>query len=230
MNNERQVRAAAELIAGTERCVVFTGAGISTESGLPDFRGPDGVWTRRDQGRPPPKGPRIEEVRPNAAHEALVRLQEMERLSFLISQNVDDLHRASGIDPARLAELHGNARRLRCPDCERTIPKKRPAPCPCGSRQPYRSSVINFGDTLPLADMDAAWCASQQAEVFVVIGSTLLVTPAADLPARALENGAKLIIINLGETPLDERAHIRITGRAGEVTPAIVDRVANFLA
>ena len=213
---------AAELIARSKHLVVFTGAGISTESGLPDFRGPDGVWTRRDKGLPAPAGPRMDQVKPNLAHQALVSLQNHGKLAFLISQNVDNLHLSSGIRAEKLSELHGNCMRARCGACERTYDKSsRPERCQCGIVS-FKSSVINFGDNLPQADLERAVLHSEQADVFLVIGSTLLVTPASDLPCTALDNGAALIILNLGETPLDQLASVRITGKAGELLPQIV--------
>lgn len=220
---------AAEIMAQAKHLVLFTGAGISTESGLPDFRGPDGVWTRRDKGLPPPKSPRIQDVKPNAAHRAVRRLQDLGRLGFLISQNVDNLHLASGLEPSTLAELHGNVLRVRCCQCERTYSKsQQPAVCDCGHRN-FKSSVINFGDNLPQADLENAWAHSERADVFLVIGSTLLVTPAADMPRQALDNGAHLIIVNLGPTPLDSEASVLIRGKAGEVVPALVEKMEEEL-
>src|SRR5215212_8299997 len=123
-NNEQRLKEHIETIARWvlkgEHIVAFTGAGVSTDSGIPDFRGPDGVWTRRDAGLPPPRW-RVPagQVRPNASHLALAELQRLGKLRFLITQNTDDLHRQSGIDPARLAELHGNGRLMRCLGCDR---------------------------------------------------------------------------------------------------------------
>ncbi len=112
---ESRTRQCAEWIAESVRLVVFTGAGISTDSGLPDYRGPDGVWTRRDKGLPPPKMKKsIDEIEPNAGHAALFDLQEMGKLWFLISQNVDDLHLMFGIRPEIIAELHGNRAVMKC--------------------------------------------------------------------------------------------------------------------
>lgn len=227
---DRAIEAAADLIAGANHLVVFTGAGVSTESGLPDYRGPDGVWTRRDKGLPPPRGKRIADVAPNAAHRAFVELQELGKLGFLISQNVDDLHLRSGIRPELLAELHGNVMRVRCRKCEQTYPKRSaPAACTCGHTG-FKSSVINFGDNLPQADLQAGFDQSSQADVYLVVGSTLLVTPAADMPRAALERGASLIIVNLGETPLDDDAAVRITGKAGEVLTRLLTGVRARLA
>ena len=148
---------ATDLVSQAKHLVVFSGAGISTESGLPDYRGPDGVWTRRDQGLPPPRGTPMRQAQPNSGHRALVLLQRLGKLGFLISQNVDNLHLASGIRPELLAELHGNVARVRCAKCERTYPL--PAPprrCVCGCKV-MRSSVINFGDTLPEAIAKCDW-------------------------------------------------------------------------
>lgn len=224
-----KISRAASLIANAKHLVVFTGAGISTESGLPDYRGPDGVWTRRDKGLPPPKSRRIDQVSPNSAHRALVELQKHGKLGFLISQNVDCLHLKSGIRPELLSELHGNCLRTRCMACEVTFPQNQtPRRCDCGGDQ-FKSSVINFGDNLPSADFDAAWKHSEKADVYLVIGSTLLVTPASDLPAAALERGAPLIILNLGETPLDARATLHIRGKAGELLPRIVNEALSSL-
>jgi mono-ADP-ribosyltransferase sirtuin 6 len=220
------IDSAAAAVANARHLVVFTGAGISTESGLPDYRGPDGVWTRRDKGLPPPRGVPLSQARPNAAHRSLVELQGLGRLGFLISQNVDDLHLSSGIRPELLAELHGNVNRVRCPACERTYPRRGvPARCGCGAGATFRSSVINFGDTLPEADLAAAYDHSDRADVYLVVGSSLQVTPAADLPRRAAERGAELIILNLGDTALDPLATLRIRERAGDVLPPLVERV-----
>ena len=105
---KEKIELAAKWIAESEKHVVFTGAGVSTHSGLPDYRGPDGVWTRRDQGKPPPKSPPWDQVKPNIAHYSIVELLELEKLDYLISQNVDGLHAKSGIPFEKLAELHGN--------------------------------------------------------------------------------------------------------------------------
>src|SRR3954451_19339263 len=121
---DRHVETIARWILGGGHVVAFTGAGISTDSGIPDFRGPDGVWTRRDAGLPPPRW-RVNaaEVRPNPSHLVLAELQRLGRLAFLITQNTDGLHRESGIDPDRLAELHGNGRLMRCLACDRQFPR-----------------------------------------------------------------------------------------------------------
>src|SRR3712207_5643887 len=120
---ESDVRTIAEWIVESERVVAFTGAGISTDSGIPDFRGPDGVWTRRDQGLPPPKWKVAPgQVRPNASHRALAELHRLGKLTFLITQNTDNLHRTSGIPGDALVELHGNGHLMRCLGCDRQFP------------------------------------------------------------------------------------------------------------
>lgn len=122
---DEHIETISQWIAGSERIVAFTGAGISTDSGIPDFRGPQGVWTRRDAGLPaprwrvPPGG-----LKPNASHLALFELQRLGRLRFLISQNTDNLHRRSGIHPEILAELHGNGQLMRCLGCDRTCTRQ----------------------------------------------------------------------------------------------------------
>jgi mono-ADP-ribosyltransferase sirtuin 6 len=222
--------------------VVFTGAGISTDSGLPDFRGPDGVWTRRDAGLPPPAmSIPMSAVRPNVAHAALVELERMGRLQFLISQNVDGLHLASGFPANKLAELHGNGELVRCLGCDatstfaaagwdrarfgngyRTDPVRRGQPScrACGGR--IISSVVNFDDPMPEKEMALATEHSRSADLFFVIGSSLVVAPANEMPRLALAAGAKLILINRGETPFDKRAHLRVHDGIGEVLPAIL--------
>src|SRR5262245_35955632 len=117
---ERHIDTIARWVVRCGHLVAFTGAGISTDSGIPDFRGPDGVWPRRDAGLPPPRWQvPAGRVQPNAAHLALAELQRLGRLQFLITQNTDNLHRQSGIDPGRLAELHGNGQLMRCLGCDR---------------------------------------------------------------------------------------------------------------
>src|SRR5215207_3096605 len=117
---QRHVGKIARWILESEHLVAFTGAGISTDSGIPDFRGPEGVWTRRDAGLPAPRWRvRPDQVRPNASHLALAELQRLGKLKYLITQNTDDLHRRSGIDPDLLAELHGNGSLMRCLGCDR---------------------------------------------------------------------------------------------------------------
>jgi NAD-dependent SIR2 family protein deacetylase len=245
----KQIEQAAQWIAASRHPVAFTGAGISTDSGLPDFRGPNGVWTRRDKGLPPPAwGKPASQIEPNVAHHALVELEQMGRLAFLISQNVDNLHIASGFPDKKLAELHGNGQRMRCLGCDARYSLKeagwdrrvwgegyrtqrvrpgQPSCKKCHGR--LISAVVNFGDSLPARELIQAFEHSERSDVFFVIGSSLVVSPANDMPARAVENGAKLILLNQGETPFDDVADLRIWAGIGEVLPAVAVRVRELL-
>jgi len=207
----------------------FTGAGISTESGLPDFRGPDGLWTRRDKGLPPRPGtPAWDSVHPNKGHLAIVELQNLGKLRFLISQNVDNLHLKSGIRPELLAELHGNITKVRCDRCGKTVDRSLGRKvCDCGGR--LVPSVVDFGQPLPEKDLVLSFEHSQKCDLFIVAGSSLVVTPAANMPREALKAGARLVIINQGETPLDRSAHLRFNEPTGEVLPRVVKRLKNLM-
>lgn len=213
----------AQWMFEAKHLVVFTGAGISTESGLPDFRGPDGIWTRQAKGLPTkPRG--FSSAEPNAGHLAIVDLQKLGKLSFLISQNVDNLHLRSGIRLDLLAELHGNVTKLRCTRCETQVDKSANIDrCSCGGR--LVSSVVNFGQSLPQKELTDSHWHSQNCDLFIVAGSSLVVTPAADMPRVALESGARLVIINQGETPLDRAVHLRFGEGTGEVLSPAVDRL-----
>lgn len=207
--------------------VVFTGAGISTESGLPDFRGPNGIWTRQEKGLPPKSRP-FSSVEPNSGHRALVELQDLGKLRFLISQNVDSLHLRSGIRPGLLAELHGNTAKLRCRRCETLVDRSSGLEtCPCGGR--LVSSVVNFGDPLPERDLRESYWHSSRCDLFIVVGSSLVVSPANDMPQIALQSGARLVIINQGETPLDARCHLRFEERIGEILPPTLERLKELM-
>lgn len=229
MKTENKIKALAQLLYEARYPVFFAGAGISTESGLPDFRGPDGVWTRRDKGLPPRSlNMSWDAVAPNSGHYALAELQKMGKLQFLISQNVDNLHLKSGIRPEILAELHGNMTKMRCTRCEKTIDQSAaPKTCPCGGS--LVSSVVDFGQSLPQKDLTLSYEHSRKSDLFVVVGSSLVVTPAADMPKEALMAGAKLVILNKGETPYDSQAHLRFAEKIGEVLPRAVKRLKRLM-
>ena len=223
--------------------VWFTGAGISTESGLPDFRGPEGVWTRRDAGLPPPRARVVpDRVQPNRTHHALVALEKRGKVAFLISQNVDGLHLTSGFPVAKLAELHGNSNLMVCSRCHRKMTlqearwdrrrwgpgyrSREPAPdqpgCPRCEGRLY-SSVVNFGDPLPAEELEASFQHARRCDLFVVLGSSLVVSPAADLPGEAQKSGARLAICNIGETPYDKTCDLRISTQVGDVMQLVLD-------
>jgi len=219
-------------MAQAKYLVVFTGAGISTESGLPDFRGPDGLWTRRDKGLPPPTGVDWTQVEPNQAHLAVAELQNMGILKFLITQNVDNLHLRSGIKPELIAEFHGNITKLRCTSCAEQVdsfPDLLNARCPICEKGKLVSSVVNFGDPIPRRAYHNSERHSRLSDLFIVAGSSLVVQPAASMPEMAHQAGAKLVIINQGETPLDDICWLRFWERTGEVLPEAVSRLKNIL-
>ncbi len=233
----------ARWLKESSHVVAFTGAGISTDSGIPDFRGPEGVWTRRDAGLPPPRW-RVSpgRVRPNASHLALVELQESGKLRFLITQNTDNLHRLSGIRPELLAELHGNGQLMRCLACDRLhtreevgwdanrwgpgyrtqTPFEGQPGCPaCGGR--LISSVVNFGDPLPRKELLLAAEHAGRCDLMLVLGSSLVVNPAASLVGLAVEQGARVVLVNRGETPYDEAVTLRLWEGIGDVLPPAVE-------
>jgi NAD-dependent deacetylase len=240
----------ASKISESHKTVFFTGAGISTESGISDYRSKGGIW---DKYRPVyfdefmnSKDARIEywrrkselydeliRARPNAAHRSIVTLHEMGRVESVITQNVDGLHQASGLPEEKIIELHGNTRRVRCMTCgaihsihevQKRIESGDIAPeCPCGGY--LKSDTISFGQAMPEAEVKKATDLSQTCDVFIVVGSTLLVQPAALMPRYAIQNGAFLAIVNLSETPYDEMCEVLIREKAGVVLAKIVKEV-----
>lgn len=241
----------AEMFRGKERIVFFTGAGISTESGLPDYRGPQGVWTtgqiphiddqkydresrlefwqwRRE------RYPFMASRQPNIGHRAIARLEDANCLLAIITQNVDRLHQKAGNHPDRVIELHGNAHTLRCLRCGHEMDGMRvqemleaggPDPrCEvCGGE--LRSATILFGESLPRPALELAHKVALVTDLMVVVGSSLVVNPAARLPAIAKERGAGLVIINRTPTPLDGVADIVVRTEAGPTLDALVTRV-----
>ncbi len=246
---EKIVQIAAKIKEGGNN-VVFTGAGISTESGIPDYRSQGGIW---DKFRPVyfdefmssresrieywrrwvemHKG--IEQAQPNPAHLALARLHELGLLQAVVTQNVDGLHQESGLPDDKVIELHGNTRRIRCMSCRQIIPTANvqqklsdgdPAPeCYCGGY--LKPDTISFGQSMPVAEVEKAAALSQASNFFMVVGSTLLVQPAAHMPYYAKNKGAFLAIINLSETPCDEMCDVLIRDKAGAVLQEIVQEL-----
>ena len=249
-NIKGKILTVAREIAKGGKNIVFTGAGISTESGIPDFRSKGGIW---DKYRPiyfddfmSSKTARIEywkrkvafypdlvKAKPNPAHRAVTELYKMDLLEALITQNVDGLHQESGIPDDKVIELHGNTRRARCMSCKKTvsldevhrrIEQGDPAPeCDCGGY--LKSDTISFGQAMPVDEVEKATDLSRNADFFMVIGSTLLVHPAAAMPGYATKKGSFLVIVNLSETPYDDASDVLIQGKAGEVLPVIVKEV-----
>lgn len=240
---------AQQLVKGG-RNVVFTGAGISTESGIPDFRSKGGIW---DKYRPvyfdefmSSKDARIEywkqkaelypdlvNARPNPAHMSVAGLYEIGLIEAVITQNIDGLHQESGIPDENVIELHGNTLRARCMSCgkpaslqeiHRRIEKGDLAPeCECGGY--LKSDTISFGQAMPVDELERATELARNSDFFMVVGSTLLVHPAAAMPGHAKENGSFLVIVNLSETPYDNVSDVLIQGKAGAVLPEIFKEV-----
>ena len=251
--NEKISLIAQRILEG-DKNIVFTGAGISTESGIPDYRSKGGIW---DKFRPvyfdefmSSKNARIEywrrkaelyhdlvQAKPNPAHMSLVKLYEMGLLEAVITQNIDGLHQESGLPDEKVIELHGNTRRVRCMSCGKTISiheaQKRIeagdlAPeCECGGYM--KSDTISFGQAMPADEVEKTIDLSRNCDFFLVVGSTLLVQPAALMPSYAKQSGAFLAIVNLSQTPYDERCDVLIRGKAGEVLLEIVNTIRDLL-
>jgi NAD-dependent deacetylase len=243
------VTAVAEAMTAADRVTVLTGAGVSTASGIPSFRGEDGVWNtafdpadfRIDRFRNDPAGfwaDRLDlyeymyadDVTPNAAHTALARLEELGVVDGVVTQNTDGLHAAAGT--TRLVELHGNASRAVCTQCDETLPTDRAFEsvregatphCPdCGGV--LKPDVVLFGEQLPHSTYHEARRMARDSDLFLAVGSSLTVEPAASLPVEAAERG-ELAVVNLEPTEKDHHAHYLLRGDATEVLPALVDEV-----
>jgi NAD-dependent deacetylase len=246
----KKIKLAAQKIQTARQLVVFTGAGISTESGIPDYRSQGGIWDRFkpvyfdefmtsrasrirywEQRLDMEKS--LSVSRPNAGHTSLAKLYDHGRLSAIITQNIDGLHGASGIPSEKIIELHGNTRRVRCMDCSRLISwetaqamidagEKAPE-CSCGGY--FKPDTISFGQAMPVEATRQAKLLSSTSDVFMVVGSTLLVQPAALMPGYAKAAGAFLIIINLSDTPYDAACDLLIRGKAGDILQKISARL-----
>lgn len=238
-----------ELLRAAERVLVFTGAGISTGSHIPDFRGPDGVWRTRVPVELPAfvrsedarieywswkleSYPAFRDARPNAAHLALVELERRGRLEAVVTQNVDGLHRAAGTSPERLVELHGTNAEAVCLSCGRREPIARcmeefartnvPPRCTaCGALM--KPGVVMFGEALDGADLRRANDAAKRADLVLALGSSLVVTPAADVPLVAVRRKVPYVIINRGATPHDVLATFTIDADLSIIVPAAIE-------
>lgn len=235
-----------ELLRSAERILVFTGAGVSTASSIPDYRGPTGLYrksrpvyfdefvaneaSRNAYWRMLCDGHRaFADARPNPAHFAIVELERRRRLECVVTQNIDGLHRAAGTSEAHLVELHGTNGEIECIDCARREPPARPisefertgeAPrcVSCGGL--LKPAVVMFGQALRASDLERAERAALAADLVLSLGSSLVVRPAADIPLVAARRGAPYVVINRGETPHDRVASLRIDADVSEVLPA----------
>ena len=244
------VRAAAGRVAAAERIVVLTGAGISTDSGIPDFRGPKGIWTKNPAAE---KAATIQnyladaEVRrrawlsrldtpvwtaePNVGHEAIVALERACKLHALVTQNVDGLHQEAGHDPEKVIEVHGTVRYSRCWDCSDRRPMRETLdrvrggeadpPClVCGGI--VKSDTISFGQPLVPEVIDRALRVSEECDLMIAVGSTLSVYPVANCVPIAKRSGAPVIIVNGQPTEMDRHADHLLIGQIADILPALV--------
>ncbi|KAF4984867.1 hypothetical protein FZEAL_20 [Fusarium zealandicum] len=238
---DRQAAELVDLIKSSKHFIVFTGAGVSTSAGVPDFRGPEGAWTLRAQGRlRTTKAVSTLQAIPTPSHMALLELQNRGLLKYLVSQNCDGLHRRSGILPDMISELHGNSNRECCRDCgkeyirdfravatyEKTVRDHRTGrKCAlCGGV--LHDSIINFGEDLPAESFHLAHRNAKKADLCLVLGSSLTVTPANEIPeVSGLKKNAKLVICNLQTTPLDNLAHMHVYSEADSLMPRVMERL-----
>ncbi len=237
-------------VDGAERVVVLTGAGISTDSGIPDFRGPQGLWTRNPEAeklatlqhyladpevRKRAWRSRLESAawraEPNAGHRALVVLERRGKLDTLITQNVDGLHQVAGISPERVIEIHGTMREVNCLSCGERAPMERvlervrageenPACRTCGGI--LKSATISFGQSLVQADLARAGEAARRCDLMLAVGTKLSVWPIAGVVPAARDAGARVVILNAEPTEMDELAHAVVRGSISAQLPRIV--------
>jgi len=248
----------AKLFRQARRPVVFTGAGVSTESGIPDFRSPGGMWDRFDPDEltyqnfiGTVEGRRkywqlgrqiyavVRDAQPNPAHYAIAELYGMGKLDCCITQNIDNLHQKAGLPSGKVIELNGNATRARCLACGFPYSRDQiqewleagieiPACASCGGI--IKPHTILFGEAMPERETLEAELRAKTSDLFVVVGSSLVVYPAAMMPLYAKRAGAKLVIVNLSETPHDPYADVLIPGKAGPVMEQILQRVKSALS
>lgn len=236
---------AAELIARARRGVALTGAGISAESGIPTFRGEGGLWTKYDPVKvatletfladPTPywttareRGPAVMAARPNAGHRALAELESAGHLTAVVTQNTDGLHQDAG--SARVIELHGSGRTVRCLDCgviesrsevQKRLADELPPRCAACGGGHMKPTVVFFGEAMPADATAEAFALARDADLMLVVGSSLVVFPAAEIPLVAARAGVPIVLVNAEPTPYDELAAVVIHGRSGEVLPEL---------
>ena len=239
------VERAGRLLERARSVVFLTGAGISTESGIPDFRSPGGLWTRYDPRKltfdlfcaseetrrdywklATESYPVLRRAEPNAAHRAIVAVEASGRLSCLVTQNIDGLHHKAGSSPGRVIEIHGSSLRASCIECgrehdrellhERLVRGEIEVPYCDGCGGPVKPATISFGQAMPVRETERAFAAAAAADLFIVVGSSLVVYPAAAIPDAAVRAGAPLVIVNNEETPKDDLAEVVLRGSAGE--------------
>ena len=241
---------AAALLSDAQDVVVLTGAGISTESGIPDFRSPGGIWTKYDPNEFTYQNfvsnrahrerywkmsldihPVFAAAEPNGAHRAVADLERRGNLRAVITQNTDGLHQKAGTSPDKLIEIHGTSLYVVCLSCdERSTREAIQARVEAGEAVPdcrscggiLKPATISFGQAMPERETTLAFDHAEHSDVFLVIGSSLAVRPAADLPVYAVQSSAKLVIVNMTPTPCDRLATVVLRGKAGDTMTALV--------
>lgn len=239
------IERAAQLLSSARSAIAVTGAGVSAESGIPTFRGQGGLWTKYDPVKvssidtfladpaaywkvSKERGAVALKAKPNPGHLALARLEAAGRLIAIVTQNTDGLHQESGSN--RVIELHGSGRTVQCLECGTREPRadvqarldiEMPPRCrTCGSTR-IKPTVVLFGEPMPQPAIQEAFELARNADVVLVVGSSLVVYPAAEVPLTAVRSGARMIVVNAEPTPFDGLAEVVIHGRSGEVLPAI---------
>ena len=248
-----KIDSVSDMIVQSKKLVVFTGAGISTESGVSDFRSPGGIWDRFDPSELSYQSfmaseagkekywafskslwPEIANAEPNPSHYAIAELHHLGKLDCVITQNIDSLHQKSGVPEEKVIELHGTLKWVNCLECGRRYPREQiQARLDSGIRVPrcdgcsgiMKPATISFGQPMPERETREAEVKAATCDLFLVAGSSLVVYPAAQMPLIAKDSGAKLIIINLAPTPHDRYADIVIHEKTGPVLSQIVDQV-----
>jgi NAD-dependent SIR2 family protein deacetylase len=226
---EKKVKQLAEIVKKSKHLVVYTGAGVSTSAKIPDYRGPSGVWTLRDKGLAPIMPITIEQALPTPTHMALMELWKKGVVKFVVSTNVDGLHRRSGLPVTALAELHGNCYKELCSnkECGKEYLRYYDVTGPGYEHKTGRKcddcksaltdTIINFGENLPEHELKKAHSEANKSDVALVLGTSMRVAPANKFPTRALQNKGKMIIVNLQSTPYDSKASILIRERTDKV-------------
>jgi len=244
MTMKIDVQKLKEKIRKSDRIVVFTGAGISSESGIPTYRGSEGVWSKYDpniyaninvflqdssyywQYFKNERYPVIKNAKPNINHYSIVKLEKLGKLNCVITQNIDGLHQMAG--SSNVIELHGNTRILSCLKCKKNysideiysiLQKEIPPLCSCGGK--LKTNTVLFGEQLPSTALIEAEIASKNCDLFLSLGSSLLVYPAANFPIIAKKNNSFLVIINLDPTPLDDIADLVINDKVSNILSKI---------
>jgi NAD-dependent deacetylase len=244
------VARAAELLFAARKGVALTGAGVSAESGIPTFRGSGGLWSQYDPVkvasidnflRDPSaywtvskeRGPAVLAARPNPGHHALAGLEKAGHLVALVTQNTDGLHQDAG--SRHVIELHGSGRTVQCLDCgarerradvQARLAAEMPPRCRTCGGVFLKPTVVLFGEAMPIPAVEEAFALARAADVMLVVGSSLVVYPAAHVPMAAVEAGAALIVVNAEPTPIDRFAEVVIRGRSGEVLPELAALVS----